>query len=378
MTNKWYFQSELANINLAMLISSATSTDRYYSAANSISNTIGFKTLNTNLFQYHDFKKRLTTPYKPNDDFYLFTHNSHSTDLREVPVKNLILLGNTEDKTPGENIGDTPVDTYFSTKTKWGNPFYPQYFSQDAEPILILKGDIQAIKTAISQHINNKVSQLGIATETTHSTYLDCRYNPQPDMGHNALIWNNIQTDHHKWEQPKDEKLTTQGLPLWLLTFGWADWTEKAKIIQHKDTDYCLSIVSDYIEPKLNYYVPIDLNFINGKSPFETEQHVKPYDQQNWHPKFNFQLESIAHIINTGPGTVKLPEKITIKNCVFKVKLFDDEKTKNRRFTPEEYETELQLCKWMKRPPRHYIHDTPFYPWCVPEPKVNFKLNFTE
>lgn len=60
------------------------------------------------------------------------------------------------------------------------------------------------------------------------------------------------------------------------------------------------------------------------------------------------------------------------------MKLFNDDKTKNRRFTPEEFETELQLCKWMKRPPRHYIHDMPFYPWCVPEPKVNFKLNYTE
>lgn len=52
--------------------------------------------------------------------------------------------------------------------------------------------------------------------------------------------------------------------------------------------------------------------------------------------------------------------------------------TKNRRFTPEEFQTELELAKWMKRPPRHYIHDMPFYPWCVPEPVVNFKLNYTE
>lgn len=58
--------------------------------------------------------------------------------------------------------------------------------------------------------------------------------------------------------------------------------------------------------------------------------------------------------------------------------LFPPDKPKNRRFTPEEFETELQLAKWMKRPPRHYINDSPFYPWCVPEPVVNFKLNYTE
>lgn len=66
-------------------------------------------------------------------------------------------------------------------------------------------------------------------------------------------------------------------------------------------------------------------------------------------------------------------------NCVFKVKLFDDnKKQKNRRFTTQEFETELELAKWMKRPPRHFFHDSPFYPWCVPEPRVNFDLKFKE
>lgn len=53
-------------------------------------------------------------------------------------------------------------------------------------------------------------------------------------------------------------------------------------------------------------------------------------------------------------------------------------KPKNRRFTPKEYETEIELAKWMKRPPRQFIHDMPFYPWAVPEPLVNFDLNFKQ
>lgn len=54
---------------------------------------------------------------------------------------------------------------------------------------------------------------------------------------------------------------------------------------------------------------------------------------------------------------------------------------KNRRLTPPEMETELQLARWMKRPPRTHLLDTPFYPWLPPEPKVpivNFRLNYTE
>ncbi len=44
---------------------------------------------------------------------------------------------------------------------------------------------------------------------------------------------------------------------------------------------------------------------------------------------------------------------------------------KNRRFTPEEFVTELELAKLMKRPPRHFVNDPPFYPWLPPEPLVN-------
>lgn len=42
-------------------------------------------------------------------------------------------------------------------------------------------------------------------------------------------------------------------------------------------------------------------------------------------------------------------------------------------------ETELELCKWMHRPPRVFLHDPPFNPWVPPTPivpKVNFDLGF--
>ncbi len=54
----------------------------------------------------------------------------------------------------------------------------------------------------------------------------------------------------------------------------------------------------------------------------------------------------------------------------------NDKPVKNRRLTPEEMQTELEICKWMKRPPKTYFYDTPFYPWVVPEPVVNFDLKY--
>ncbi len=63
--------------------------------------------------------------------------------------------------------------------------------------------------------------------------------------------------------------------------------------------------------------------------------------------------------------------------CIHHVTLFET-KSKNRLLTPKEMETEKEICRWLHRPPRHYLHDPPFYPWLPPEPYVNFDLRYKE
>lgn len=59
--------------------------------------------------------------------------------------------------------------------------------------------------------------------------------------------------------------------------------------------------------------------------------------------------------------------------------LFEPDKKPNRRLTPAEMSTEIDICRWLKRPARTFFNDDPFYPWLPPAPKVprvNFELNF--
>lgn len=59
--------------------------------------------------------------------------------------------------------------------------------------------------------------------------------------------------------------------------------------------------------------------------------------------------------------------------------MFGDKATK--KLTPikgKSWEAELFLAKMFKRPLRTYEEDPPYYPWVVPEPVVNFHLNFKE
>lgn len=51
-------------------------------------------------------------------------------------------------------------------------------------------------------------------------------------------------------------------------------------------------------------------------------------------------------------------------------------KPKNRRLTPKELEWDKEVATVFKRPLRTFVNDTPFYPYCVPEPRVNFNLGW--
>ncbi len=71
--------------------------------------------------------------------------------------------------------------------------------------------------------------------------------------------------------------------------------------------------------------------------------------------------------------------KYKILGCKNKVYLFPEiVPQKNRRFNIYEQETEKWISTMFKRPPRSFVHDNPFYPYLVPEPLVNFDLNFKQ
>lgn len=328
LLNKWYFQKEIAQYPLCMIISSAMSLDRYYLAASSISETMGFTSLNTKFFKLHNFKRKSVTPYTPDGEFYIFTAPPHA-NWRTTKVKDLMLLGNTLDFDTGIKFSEitgytdgswnTVVSDYLKKKTNWGNPFTPIYFGAEEDQMICLlnvPATSSILNTLQQKQPNQNAENQGFIAPTKPFT-IHCRYNPQADMGHNATFVTNLETDNAPWHTPGDTHLYTAGLPLWSLLFGWHDYLKKSGTPQRLETDYIQVIVSDYISPTdYDYYVPLDWFFLNGRSPYAEEKHIKPYDQINWHPKINCQVQSIAHILQSGPATVKLPSMISCESHI--------------------------------------------------------------
>lgn len=54
--------------------------------------------------------------------------------------------------------------------------------------------------------------------------------------------------------------------------------------------------------------------------------------------------------------------------------MFEPPKTKLTPIKGRDWEDELYISKWLKRPMRRYLEDKPYYPWLPPEPIVNQPL----
>lgn len=306
--NKWYFQRDIAKIPLLMLITSSASLNRWYVDSKAESNTIGFRSLNTDFFSYHNYKNPpLSTGYVPNATFTLWT-TATNKPLNTVKYSDLIYLGNTKDrsagKTLGEMTGPKKGDEYFSKITNWGNPFFPAYFHPEypnyytsITPLSNIKEKMNTTPQEIVQGFTNLAQEL----------WWDCRYNPENDLSHNASFITDVLVKR-PFENPSKQNLTTEGLPLWLQLNGFIDYHQKAQDVQNLMTEHIIVLISEHISPKHNFYLPLDDCFFEGHSPYTDI--TRDSDTQNWFPKLNFQQETINTIIRTGPASPKLPKDI--------------------------------------------------------------------
>nr|UGV35924.1 MAG: ORF1 [TTV-like mini virus]UGV35989.1 MAG: ORF1 [TTV-like mini virus] len=306
MNTGWYFQKDLANFPLLIITSTATSLDRYYLSSPAQSSTIGFLSLNTQIFQYHDWQRFPTSGYRPNDDMYLWGHHT----LEDPKLEELIYLGGTSTLTEG-----TPIklhhDSYATNPGYWGNIFLGHYLGGD---YIVFKTSktIQEVVTA-ARNTSTTVSQWGHMSKLTNPLLIECRYNPFADKSKNnkAYVVSNL-GDHTKWDPPPDKpNVLRQDLPLWLLTWGHLDFLRKGGIVSQVDINYIYTIQSDFIQstPKLKYYVPLDDNFTSDPQQSPYIGTLNASDRLHLYPKVTFQIKTINNIASTGPGTIKLQKQ---------------------------------------------------------------------
>nr|UGV38998.1 MAG: ORF1 [TTV-like mini virus] len=314
MTNKWLFQSQHSKTGLLLIQSTAASFDQYYVSRASESATITLITLNTKIFKNLNFKSLPTYGYMPNPNFALYASNGNEPPT----VGDLIWVGNTieyghgkqikELKQNGKTFSDT-VKLYMQNRLNWANPFHRDILSQSyhlywgpSNPLTLLAG---TATTPANINWETKVNQVTALKPLTQELYFHCRYNPNTDKGYDSKIYlKSNWKDPETLDPPTDTDLITAGFPAWLSCWGFVDYHIKLGKVTQVPTHYLAVHISKYIQPKLDYYIFVDKDFIEGNS--EYYQGRTGWDDLNWYPMTIHQDRALETLAQSGPGTAKL------------------------------------------------------------------------
>nr|UHK04344.1 MAG: ORF1 [Torque teno midi virus] len=274
MSTKWFFQDQFSKQGLLTLYTAACDLRFSYLGCCNTNQLLSIYALNLQQYQLYGWgnKKGEGTPYAPHTGV---TGSSNITftakDINNKALSGTIKRDNYTDSVSYQN-------GWFQT---------------------------QLLRAAKDLQLTGASWPAGTTQDVMPCTV--GRYNPTIDTGDGNKIWL-VSVVNSSISPPKtDNVLIAEGLPLWQLFYGFADWVQKNKGDSTFLKSYVLLFTSRFVFPfhtQSNYWLPLDLNFIHGKGPWE--EYIPKYDRDHWYPTLDHQQETIAAFVNSGPYIPKL------------------------------------------------------------------------
>lgn len=290
MIDKWYFQQYFQRFPLVLIAAAACSLEQYYVSDNAMSNNISLWSIDTKLITNKNFQRPPETGWTPKEGQYLFATYNGAETLQKINISRCTYLGNTIQNTPGAEGKQKALK-------EWGNPFFKNIITGDRRVILTKK--------------NNE--QFWTQTTPIEGIFIDrpiaikCRYNPTKDDGiGNEAYWVTNFSKENNWDWNNDPDIHIQGFPLWLMLWGWYDWSRNLNKIKNIYNDYLLVVKSRYLTPQLPAYVFLNSSYVDGEGPYNSNLDELPGDIENhWYPQYKFQQEAIEDLLMSGTGVCR-------------------------------------------------------------------------
>lgn len=136
------------------------------------------------------------------------------------------------------------------------------------------------------------------------------RYNPEIDKGKGNEVYL-ISTLQTNWGKPSDKDLYWTDMPLWMCLYGLFSYIKQTKNEDYLDT-HVVVLVSRaiYCYPQIGgctRYCPLDLDYLNGKLPYE--QTLTTKDLTYWYPSMRWQKKTLNAIVESGPFVPQYSEE---------------------------------------------------------------------
>lgn len=274
LSTKWYFQDQFATQGLVTLFTAACDVRFSYLGCCNTNQLLSIYALNLQQYQLYGWGNKRTehTPYQPHTGVTGTTAITFTAkDINNKPLS-----------------GTIKRDTYTDSVSYLNGWFQTQ--------LLRAAKDLQLQSTSWPSGTTQDVMPCTVG-----------RYNPTIDTGDGNKIWLSSVVNSSIAPPKTDLTLIAQDLPLWQLFYGFADWVQKNKGDSTFLKSYVLLFSSRFVFPfhtLSNYWLPLDLNFIHGKGPWD--EYIAKYDRDHWYPTLEHQQETIAAFVNSGPYVPKL------------------------------------------------------------------------
>nr|UGV34992.1 MAG: ORF1 [TTV-like mini virus] len=334
MTNKWFFQQDLAKKPLLLTLATAASFDHYFIGTDKMSTNTSVACLNTILIQNLEFTKKPLYNIRTDGTLpvWLWAAEEPPKQTGGPTAKYCILLANTQKYTEGWSFEDFKrYSSVSQTQKTWshykenihiyaGNPFHTFFLDTENEHFhnfSFYQTRSQDPHDALPQQETQPLKDATII----HNPFIYwLRYSPNADKGdtNKAFLLLNYKPKNG-WEPPTDPKLILEGFPLYILLWGYLDFQKQQHLLNNIDTSTILALQTSTIHgapTTLPALVPLGEDFIKGKSPFEPA--VNPLDSGRWYPQVQYQEQAVNNILSTGPGVAKLNGKNTVEaKCLY-------------------------------------------------------------
>nr|UGV35298.1 MAG: ORF1 [TTV-like mini virus] len=315
---KWYFQQEICKMPFIVLKTTAIDFEQFYQPEDQLSYNVTLLALST-LFENPRYEVKVTEGqigYSPKGSgttmIYLYgTEHGAAEQTSQIKWKELVFLGNTTRYTAGKNIHKN------YSPNEWGNPFHKAYTGAHSRIFYTTK-DINTVRSLVNS--NEEALAGGSITEIAH-LYQECRYNPLRDdgVGNKVYFKSTSLQQGNVLQLPEKLDILIEGFPLWIVFWSWIEWLKKLHPINHIDTEYFCVIQSKHIYPQQAFYIFLDYYFIKQE---HEDDDLTETEKANWHPRYDFQEESMFYLAQSGPGAPKIDRVKAIQaNCFYQFNL---------------------------------------------------------
>nr|UHK07370.1 MAG: ORF1 [Torque teno midi virus] len=342
MITKWFFQHDFSSAPLCLIRGAACNFNYAHIGCCNTNQIASFSYLDITFYKHGGWANATaeTTPYKP------YANISHP----------LYFFQTYQDYEQGKGTKLDYTQMTYRQSVNYASGWF--------------QSKVLTAKFVSDSEKKTTTSRIYAANPINHA-----RYNINEDNGKGNKMW--LHSIYNSSYDPPstDKELIIEGLPLYMMLYGWLSYVQSIKHDQAFFNTYILVIECPSFRiaseaGATQQIIPIDQDFINGKGPYG--EVITQYMYEHWYPNLYNQLSVLNEFVCAGPY---VPKYQRTTNSTWELHYFyqfffkwggpeitdqpvTDPAEKGTYIVPDKFQGTVQI-----RNPEKQIYESIIHPW---------------